>query len=73
MKHFGHRTFDLDDLPVEQGSELLSRAMLICPGAKPTNVAIADAVAMGWRRLGMITPGPSSIREVLTAATASVA
>lgn len=33
-----------------------------------TSVVIAEAVTIGWRRLGISTPGPSTIRSVRSAA-----
>ncbi len=39
------------------------------PGpAMSTSVPIAAAVTIGWRRLGMSTPGPSPMVEVRSAA-----
>ena len=37
-----------------------------------TNVAIAEAVTMGWRNEGIITPGPRRMRRVRVAASANV-
>ena len=37
-----------------------------------TNVAIADAVTIGWRSDGISTPGPSVMRDVRAPASASV-
>lgn len=38
-----------------------------------TSMAIPAALTMGWRRLGISTPGPSPIREVRAALQASIA
>ena len=42
------------------------------PGAMSTSVATAAAVTTTWRRLGISTPGPSSMRRVRSAARPSV-
>ena len=39
---------------------------------RPTRVAMAAAVAIGWRSEGISTPGPRRIRSVRTAARAMV-
>ena len=41
------------------------------PGASSLSVAIADAVTIGWRRLGTATAVPTPIRSVASAARAS--
>jgi hypothetical protein len=41
------------------------------PGASSSIVAMAEAVTMGWRRLGTATPVPRPIRLVASAARAS--
>ncbi len=42
------------------------------PGARAARVAVAAAFTIGCRRLGTSTPGPSPIRSVCCAASASV-
>jgi hypothetical protein len=37
-----------------------------------TSVAMAEAVTMGWRSDGIMTPGPRRMRRVRAAASASV-
>jgi len=41
------------------------------PGAIATSAAVAAALTIGWRRVGMSTPGPSPIRSVRSAANAN--
>ena len=41
------------------------------PGAIASSVAVPAAFTIGWRRLGMSTPGPRPIRDVRSAASAN--
>ncbi len=36
-------------------------AVMSLPGARSSTVAIADAVTIGWRKVGTATPAPSPI------------
>jgi hypothetical protein len=48
------------------------KEMVTRPGASAVSVAVAAALTIGCRRLGTSTPGPSPIRSVRSAASASV-
>jgi hypothetical protein len=42
------------------------------PGARASSAAVAAALTIGWRSEGTRTPGPSPMRAVRSAASASI-